>query len=151
MAWRAHYEDVWPLVEEVALPELDAALADRVRRNFNEMVGSPPEFPTCLIHNDLGPVHVLVGSKGHPVGIIDFEGAWLGDPATDFAPLVAYLGSDSLSPLLAGRDGGERLHERLRFYRWMGSIHAIIYGVREGIAEERIGGVQELGRRLPPS
>lgn len=32
----------------------------------------------------------------------------------------------------------------------MGSVHAIIYGVREHMAEERIAGVDELRRRLPP-
>ncbi|MFW6009970.1 MAG: phosphotransferase family protein, partial [Actinomycetota bacterium] len=146
VAWQPHYEQLWPLVSEVALPELDHELADAVTRRFMEMVEHPPVFPTGLIHNDLGPVHVLIGSDG-PAGIIDFEDAWLGDPATDLTPLVACLGRAALLDLAAGRDLGERLDDRLVFYRWMGSIHAIVYGVREGVAEERIGGVDELPTR----
>lgn len=149
-AWQERYQGLWQTIAEVALPELDRALADAVKRGFSEMVERPPVFPTCLIHNDLGPVHVLVG-KGRPVGIIDFEDACLGDPATDLTPLVACLGTDALPDLVGRRDLGERLDDRLRFYRWMGSIHAIIYGVREGVTEERVGGVQELRRRLPLS
>lgn len=149
-AWQEHYEQLWPVIEEVVLPELDPPLARSVRRNFSRMVEHPPAFPTCLIHNDLGPVHVLIGNNGDPIGIIDFEDAWLGDPATDLTPLVACLGRGALPQLVAGRELGERLEERLRFYRWMGSIHAIIYGVREHVLEERLNGLRELPRRLPP-
>jgi aminoglycoside phosphotransferase (APT) family kinase protein len=94
-------------------------------------------------------VHVLIGDADRPVGIIDFEDAWLGDPATDLMPLAACLGNDLLPRLTAGRDLGERLEERLGFYRWMGSIHAIIYGVRQQVDHERQAGVRELRRRLP--
>jgi aminoglycoside 2''-phosphotransferase len=102
-----------------------------------------------LIHNDLGFEHILVDETDRqPVGLIDFESAWIGDPAIDFVPLRAALGSDALDVVLAGRDLGERLRERLWFYRWMGSIHAIIYGVREGNDKEREAGLIELRRRL---
>ena len=148
VAWRERYQELWPIVEEVALPELDQHTADAVKSTYSRMVEHPPDAPTCLIHNDLGPVHLLVGDTGQPVGLIDFEDAWLGDPATDLTPLVACLGWPALPELMAGRDLGQRLEERIRFYRWMGSIHAIIYGVREHVEAERIGGVQELRRRL---
>ena len=142
-AWRDRYVDFWPLVEEVALPEMDAALADEVRRRYHAMVDDPPDFPPTLVHNDLGPEHVLVGA-----GIIDFEDATVGDPAVDIAPLVATLGRDALPVLTAGRDLGDRLEDRIRFYRWMGSVHAVIYGVTAGVEEERLGGLAELPRRL---
>jgi aminoglycoside phosphotransferase (APT) family kinase protein len=148
-AWQDRYEQLWPVVEQVALPQLDDPTADAVRRNYSRMVGDPPAFPTCFIHNDLGPVHVLIGDAEQPVGMIDFEDAWLGDPATDLMPLAACLGGDLLPQLTAGRDLGERLDERITFYRWMASIHAIIYGVREQIDHEREAGVQALRRRLP--
>lgn len=148
-AWREHYEALWPVVEAAAIPELDRRTAEAVRRAFSAMLEHPPPFPTCLIHNDLGPVHVLLGGDGHPIGIIDFEDAWLGDPATDLTPLVACLGRPAMAELIAGRDLGERIDDRMHFYRWMGSIHAIIYGVRERVDAERIAGIRELQRRLP--
>lgn len=148
-AWHDHYEALWPVIEEVAIPELDRRTADLVRRGFAGMLEHTPQFPTCLIHNDLGPVHVLLGQDNRPVGMIDFEDAWLGDPATDLTPLVACLGRPALPALVAGRDLGERIDERMHFYRWMGSIHAITYGVRERVDAERIAGIRELQRRLP--
>jgi aminoglycoside phosphotransferase (APT) family kinase protein len=148
-AWRERHEQLWPLVEEVALPELDQPTAEAVRRSYHAMVGDPPAFPTCLIHNDLGPVHVLIGDDGEPAGILDFEDACLGDPATDLAPLAACLGPEAIPALTGGRDVGDQLGERISFYRWMGSIHAIIYGVREQVDHEREAGIRALRRRLP--
>lgn len=148
VAWRDHHQALWPVIEQMALPELDQRTRDTVKSRYRRVVEHPPDFPICLIHNDLGPVHLLVGGSGAPVGLIDFEDAWLGDPATDLTPLVACLGWAVLPELVAGRDLGQRLDERISFYRWMGSIHAIIYGVTEHVEAERTGGIRELRRRL---
>jgi len=40
------------------------------------------------------------------------------------------------------------LDERMHFYRWMGSIHAIIYGVTQGVTAEVDHGRRELARRI---
>ena len=146
--WRHRYEDLWEVVAGVALPEMDTALADEVRRRYHQLLDDPPAFPPCLIHNDLGPEHVLLRPHDPPVALLDFEDASVGDPAVDLTPLVAFLGADGLPALVAGRDLGDRLPERLSFYRWMGSVHAVIYGVTEGVEEERTGGLAELRRRL---
>lgn len=151
-AWRLQYEVLWDLVEEAALPEMDRPLADRVRHEYAEMLDHTPVFPSCFIHNDLGPMHVLLDDNSHhPVGIIDFEDAWIGDPATDLTPLVATLGWPTLDVLTEGRDLGDRLTDRITFYRWMGSVHAIIYGVTQDVGHERDAGLTELRRRLPTS
>ncbi len=148
--WRSRYEDLWDVVSAIALPEMDRRLADDVRRHYSEVIGTPPTFPPCLVHNDLGPEHVLIRCDGAapPVALLDFEDATVGDPAVDFTPLVAFLGPAALPDLLGGRDVGDRLSERLWFYRWMGSVHAVIYGVTSGVEEERVGGLTELRRRL---
>jgi aminoglycoside phosphotransferase (APT) family kinase protein len=42
-----------------------------------------------LVHNDLGPEHVLVDEETTlPIELIDFESAWVGDPAIDFVGLM---------------------------------------------------------------
>jgi len=46
----------------------------------------------CLVHADLFPEHVLVDdATGRPVGMIDFEDASVGDPASDHAGLLHHL------------------------------------------------------------
>lgn len=150
--WQDRYEDLWRTVSDVALPELDRDLADEVRRHFVTFVENPPEFPICLIHNDLGPMHVLVDDVARtPVGLIDFEDASVGDPAVDLTPLVAALGSSALPALVGERDMGSRLADRLWFYRWMGSVHTIIYGVIESVPTERLAGITELRSRIARS
>ncbi len=37
---------------------------------------------------------------------------------------------------------------RIHLYRWMGSVHAIIYGVTQGVQVELVNGRQELARRI---
>lgn len=145
--WLGRYEDLWPTVRDVALPEMDRELADQVTRRYHRLIGDPPAFPPCLVHDDLGPEHVLVDDTGMPTGVIDFEDASVGDPAVDLTWWIAMLGDEARPHLLRDRDWGERLQERLGFYRWMGSVHAVIYGVTEG-TEERVGGVEETRRRL---
>jgi len=149
-AWRYRYEDLWEIVSTTALPEMNSQLADDVRRHYHGLVGDPPAFPPCLVHNDLGAEHVLVrnGDGAPPVALLDFEDATVGDPAIDFTPLVARLGAAVLPELVGDRDLGDRLTERLWFYRWMGSVHAVIYGVVAGVEVERAGGLAELRRRL---
>ncbi len=93
--------------------------------------------------------HVLLdGSTGAPCGLIDFEDATVGDPAVDLTPLVATLGARALPALRHDRDLGERLQDRLWFYRWVGSLHAVLYGVSAGVDAERVDGIRELRRRI---
>ncbi len=146
--WRARYEDLWSTVRDVALPEMDRVTADEVTRRYHHIVESPPEFSQSLIHNDLGPEHVLVDETGDPTGLIDFEDASVGDPAVDVTWWIAMLGPEARPDLLGERDWGERLDERLGFYRWMGAVHAVIYGVTEEIDDQRVGGVEGVRRRL---
>lgn len=146
-SWWSGYEDLWDVVEEVALPELDADLADAVRRHLGRLLDDRPDFEPVLVHDDLGPEHILVRDDG-TIALIDFEDATVGDPAVDLTWLVAELGPAALPALLAGRELGERLGERLWVYRWMGSVHAVIYGVTAGVESERLGGAREVRRRM---
>jgi aminoglycoside 2''-phosphotransferase len=148
-AWRAHLEGLWPVIERVALPCMGPKLASDVAREFRRFLSKPLEFPHCLIHNDLGLEHILIDeASATPVGLIDFESAWIGDPAVDFVPLRAALSQAEFDQLLDNRSLGDDLSERMWFYRWMGSVHAIIYGVTEDSESERQSGLTELERRF---
>jgi aminoglycoside 2''-phosphotransferase len=148
-AWRNHFEQLWPAIENLALPAINVPLANLVRKEFRRFMDTTFDFPHCLVHNDLGLEHVLVDEETTlPIGLIDFESAWIGDPAIDFVGLGASFGAEGLDQLIEKRDLGERLAERMWFYGWMGSVHAVIYGVREHHEEELIAGASELQRRL---
>jgi aminoglycoside phosphotransferase (APT) family kinase protein len=151
-AWHDRYVHLWPQIEEFVLPELHSVLSDLVRQRFWEMLDQPPAFPFCFVHNDLGLEHVLIDSTGDSIGgvigMIDFEDAAIGDPAVDLAPISAMITTEQLRYLVGQRDLGERLPERIQFYRWMGSVHAILYGIQESDDAERISGIRGLQQRL---
>ena len=148
-AWSEYWEDLWPIVEEEALPAMSPGLAGSVSRNYERFLAGMPGFEPALVHHDLGLEHILVDAElDAPRGLIDFEDAWVGDPAIDYVPLRAALGEAGMGLLLESRDLGEELDRRMWSYRWMGSIHAIIYGVREGNDQELASGLAELPRRL---
>jgi aminoglycoside 2''-phosphotransferase len=148
-AWRRYYEQLWPLVENFALPAMPADLASQVDQGFGRFVDDIDDLPYCLVHNDLGVEHILVDPEAtQPVAIIDFEEATIGDPLIDFVPVWAPVTTEGRAALLEGRDWGDRPDERLWFYRWMGSVHAIIYGVTAPNGNELRAGLDELPRRL---
>ena len=148
-AWRRHLDRLWPIVEEHAVPVIPGPLATRVHGAFEAFLSEVDGLPSSLVHNDLGLEHLLVDEQGTElVGIIDFEDATIGDPAVDLVPLRAAFGPDALPRLLPDDGLGDRLPERLHFYRWMGSIHAIVYGVTQGVPAEVEHGLRELRRRF---
>jgi aminoglycoside phosphotransferase (APT) family kinase protein len=151
-AWHDRYVHLWPQIEEFVFPELDSVLSDLVRQRFWQMLNQPPAFELCFVHNDLGLEHVLIDSTGDSIGavigMIDFEDAAIGDPAVDLAPISAMITTEQLRYLVGQRDLGERLPERIQFYRWMGSVHAILYGIQESADAERISGIRGLQQRI---
>lgn len=75
-----------------------AALAD---------VPAAPRGPFVVVHNDLGPCHVLVDAAGLPSGVIDWSDAALGDPASDFVGVLGWLGPRGLAQALAAWGGAD--------------------------------------------
>jgi aminoglycoside phosphotransferase (APT) family kinase protein len=149
-SWHDRYVHLWIQIEGLVLPELDRSLADAVSHHFSKMMERTPEFEFCFVHNDLGLEHVLIDPSSHDlVGIIDFENAAIGDPAVDLAPISALISKAQLQQVIGDRDLGDQLGERVQFYRWIGSLHAILYGVRLGDDSERFAGIRELRKRIP--
>ena len=124
------YAIEWVMFTDEVFPHLDADLVDAV-----DFARTPPVIEReSLVHDDLGPEHLLVDDAGRPVGIIDFEDATIGDPAVDVVPLTVLV--------------GRPLTERLWRYHVRGTLHAIAYFHREGLEREIPGAVEELRQRL---
>lgn len=145
-AWREEYERLRDHFERVALGRLDAGLRRAVRREYDRFLGAPMDFTPALVHRDLGTGHILVDpATGTPTGLIDFETAAVGDPAIDFVGLLITLGPESTDEVL-GAYGRPIDRGRLRFYWWMGSLHALDYGIETGdddIVRDAIHGLRE--------
>lgn len=128
-SWKQQFDEHWRVFSEVALPVLPPDLVERVTEAY-----VLPSSPEVFVHDDLGLEHLIVDDAGLPVGIIDFEDAIVGDPEVDLVPISAELGLP--------------FTERMWFYRWVGSLHAIVYYVQEDEPEEIPEAITELRRRL---
>jgi aminoglycoside phosphotransferase (APT) family kinase protein len=63
----------------------------RVRQLAAEAYDVDDPTTTCFIHNDLIPGNLLV-QHGHVTAVLDWGGAYYGDPARDLAPAWSVLG-----------------------------------------------------------
>ena len=130
-------------------PRLSATLRVAVDGGFARHARARLEAPPCLVHGDLGFVHLLV-RDGRLSGVIDFGDAGLGDPAVDFAGILADGGWRAVDDVARFYDRplGAGFHERVEFRYWTAPLHDIRYGLETG--EERYVGLgrSELAGRL---
>jgi aminoglycoside 2''-phosphotransferase len=152
-AWTARYQALREQVEANALPLLAPSLragVERATRRFFEK-GLPHFSHPVLVHGNLTSEHILVDdTTGLACAVIDFESAALGDPVIDFVGFWTVHGPEVSGDVLAryGGPADSGFGERLHFYQWMISIHAILHGL-EARDEDRVAeGVATLEARL---
>ncbi len=131
-AWRARLGAFWAAALADLAPWWSADDAARAAGHIAGFLGDETgfAFTPALIHGDLVPEHLLAEpDTGRLVGVIDFEDAQIGDPALDFAGL-AQLAAPVLAAYRGPADPG--LLGRAAFYRSLGPLHEMLYGVRSG-------------------
>lgn len=93
--WQNHsyhfYEKTKYLIPEQYIPGIESFFQSTLQSNIGELV---------FCHNDLGVEHILI-LDGEVSGIIDWGGAALTDPASDFARLYRDVGEQVLDKVLA--------------------------------------------------
>ncbi|HEY1175384.1 MAG TPA: aminoglycoside phosphotransferase family protein [Phytomonospora sp.] len=129
--WRGEYTADRAWIESDVMPRLAPGLRAVVAKRYDEAVDGLTGFTPVLVHRDLGTEHILCDEDGSPTALIDFETALVGDPTIDFVGLWVTFGEEVTRGLIA-EYGGQVSYDRLRFYVWMGAVHAIRYGVQEG-------------------
>ena len=87
------HEDLVRDVETLVLPRLASHEVEVIRAFLTELAAevkpTRPTRPTALVHGDLGGEHILWDAGRQQVNIIDFSDRSIGDPALDFAGLLA--------------------------------------------------------------
>ncbi|MDH5670936.1 MAG: phosphotransferase [Myxococcales bacterium] len=135
--WRQRYLGLREEARARVFPRLDGPLVAAAERGFDRFLQEelPALEAVTVVHYDLGCAHILMDEPGAEVrGIIDFEEVTVGDPAVDFVGLLCTCGEEAVVRVLE-RYGGpddDRLQARIRFYAWMGSYHALEYGLEQG-------------------
>ena len=87
---RKNHEDFVRDVETLVLPRLASHEVEVIRAFLTELAAeAKPTRPTTLVHGDLAGEHILWDADQRQVNIIDFSDRYIGDPAFDFAGLLA--------------------------------------------------------------
>lgn len=102
--------------------------------------------PLSLVHGDLSAGNLLVDADGDLVAVLDWDGASLGDPAMDWAALVANCPPDVVRQMRAETPGHTELERRAQVYLdtwpvqhdlWLAGEHPWLSGDRP-LAEPRL-------------
>jgi aminoglycoside phosphotransferase (APT) family kinase protein/ADP-ribose pyrophosphatase YjhB (NUDIX family) len=143
--WRAGYATLWQDVEAHVLPLLPSRVVSDVTSEYDAFLRNV-DFEPVLVHGDLGVEHVLVGVQH---AVIDFEEVAVGDPAIDFVGVFVAFGLPAARAVLAEYGPTDSdLPGRLRFYRWMGSVHAARHALDVGDDDLLAGALREVERRI---
>lgn len=147
--WQHDYRHMWGTwVQDLVLPVLDAPLRRRAEAAFTAILPELAAISPALTHRDLGREHILVDpDTRRATGMIDFETATVGDPDIDLIGLLLTAGEAATRRVIE-KLPGEVSWPRLRFYAWMGAVHAIHHGIEEGDAELVADATANLRHRL---
>lgn len=83
-----------------------------------------------LIHGDFGASNILWKPESREIsGIIDFGGSGLGDPAYDFAGILASYGDEFFNLCIDLYPGGKEIADRVKFYKSTFALQEALHGV----------------------
>ena len=122
------------------------------RRFLIPGIPAPRAAPPVLAHQDFACEHVLIDpATGRATGVIDWADATLGDPADDFAGVLAWLGETFLGEVLA-RYTGPADAGLVGRARVVAAIHGAVgawYGLEGGRPEHLAAGLRALEFAVP--
>jgi hypothetical protein len=110
-------------IEVELFPLLMTTAQDWIRRHFAPVLEGKLslDYEPSMIHGDLAPYHLLFQREMHRLtGIIDFGTAGRGDPATDFALIIAAFGESFLRRMAPFYPRMSQAIDRARF--WAGTL-----------------------------
>ncbi|WP_002148466.1 phosphotransferase family protein [Bacillus cereus] len=115
---------VYPYMREEAKKEVSISFETYLNEesHFN--------FTSSLVHGDFGMTNILYSATKKDIsGVIDFGGASIGDPAYDFAGILASYGEEFLQLFAAHYPNLEAVKERMYFYKSTFALQEALFGV----------------------
>ena len=150
--WRREYREVLDGFRARVFPLLRDDEREHAGAMFDRFVGEDANFrfPAALVHNDLGPAHILATPTGDLAGVIDWGDAALGDPAMDLAWVLHHAPAIGDRALAAyGGPPDATFVERARFYDAISPWYEVLHGLDTGQPSFVASGLEGLRERFP--
>jgi aminoglycoside phosphotransferase (APT) family kinase protein len=149
--WRRDYREVLDGFRTRVFPLLRDDEREQAGAMFDRFVGEDANFrfPAALVHNDLGPAHILATPSGDLAGVIDWGDAAPGDPAMDFAWALQdpEVGERALAAY--GGPPDATFLERARFYDAISPWYEVLHGLDTGQPSFVASGLEGVRDRFP--
>ncbi len=124
---RHWYNALYNRVREVLFPQMPRKAREQSTAYFETFLETTDNFalPLTLVHGAFGPAHILYHARDRTLGgIVDFDEAGLGDPASDFGRLLGQqgYGLEAFQRCAQVYPGLSAVLERAQFYIYVSSM-----------------------------
>jgi aminoglycoside 2''-phosphotransferase len=130
----AEWADLYQRIQVRLFPYMRPEARREVARHFEDFLDDPSvyRFQPALRHGDFGTGNLIFDPEVLSiVGIIDFGGAGIGDPAVDFAGLYNY-GEAFYQHCYSVYPAMEQALPRVHFYRGTFALQEALFGIEHG-------------------
>ncbi|UHA75449.1 phosphotransferase family protein [Paenibacillus sp. 481] len=132
--------------QEKLFPFMRVEAQHEVSNNFTTFLSNPHNrnIKQTFIHGDFGTGNIIWSPEECTIaGVIDFGGSGLGDPAYDFAGILAGYGEDFFEKCIRLYPNGREIAERVHFYRSTFALQEALHGVEHDDVEAFENGIKE--------
>lgn len=132
-------------IEKKLFPYMNDQGKDQTARHFKDFLGNKAHFDIqpVWIHGDFGTSNILYDSKKQLItGIIDFGSTDLGDPAIDYAALLASYGNHFFHMLEDMNPDITMFMDRVHFYHGTFGLQEALFGLENNDPEAFRSGME---------
>ena len=140
------YADRYARIRRHLFPLMRPAAREQVAAHFEPWLADPASFvwQPVLRHGDFGTDNLLYdAASGRMSAVLDFDSLGLGDPAVDYAGLLASYGEGFLQRCLAHNPALETMLDRVRFHYGTFALEEALFGFEHGDAEALAAGMAD--------
>ncbi|MFC9774542.1 phosphotransferase family protein [Paenibacillus chitinolyticus] len=141
------WSDMYERIQSRLYPCMKQGARTWTDRHFSAFLGCKANFEITpsLIHGDFGTSNILYEPVSKRVsGILDFGSAGMGDPAVDYAALLASYGESFFRLVLVKNPKAREMLSRIIFYKGTFALQEALFGVENEDPEALKSGLETL-------
>ncbi|XOK58497.1 phosphotransferase family protein [Paenibacillus elgii] len=139
------WSDLFERIRAKLYPHMNREAQRWTERHFASFLGNGANFriTPMLVHGDFGGSNILYDPERREIsGILDFGSSGPGDPAVDYAGLLASYGEPFLQHMIELDPDMEGLLERVKFYQGTFALQEALFGLENDDPEAFRDGIE---------